>query len=76
MKPTFITNWEENGQPFTATENGPETIKLLKRLARQRIQAEARQIREPKGGGCTYRHKNSVAFGWWLKTIVRGKAGK
>lgn len=44
MKPTFITNWEENGQPFTATGSGPETIKLLKRLARQKIQAEARQI--------------------------------
>ena len=44
MKPTFITNWEENGHPFTANGSGPETIKLLKRLARQKIQAEARQI--------------------------------
>lgn len=76
MKPTFITNWEENGQPFTSTGNGPQTIKLLKRLARQEIQAEANQIGEPKGGGCTYSHRDSVAFGWWLKTIVRGKASR
>ncbi len=72
-KPMFITSWKEKGQPFTATGSGPETIKLLKRLASQRILAYSRQIGEPESKGGTYSAK---IYGWYLQTLVRGKADK
>lgn len=74
-QPIFITNYESNGETLTATGSGPETIKLLKRLAKAGIRAKSSQGGEPEGKGGVYRNRDGT-YGWWLKTIVRGKATK